>query len=211
MPCHPARARELLHSARAVVHRLARVLEHTKAPLADAAAVNSTRWALWRRLHGADLPLSSGSGGRTKWNRTRLGIPKSHALDALCVGVVDSIYNWQLPVLSIKACGRGSYKRTRLTAHGFPRGYLTRQKRIHGFQTGDRVRAVVRFGKQAGVHTGRVAVRATGSFNLQTITGTIQGISHTHCRRLQRADGYTYHLTALLPSLKEGVSAPRRV
>jgi len=57
------------------------------------------------------------------------------------------------------------------------------------------------FGKHTGVHTGRVAVKATGSFNLQTVTGTIQGISHTHRRRLRRADGYTYHLTAP-PSLR---------
>lgn len=111
-------------------------------------------------------------------------------------------------MLSITACGRGSYKRTLLTAHGFPRGYLTRQKRIHGFQTGDRVRAVVHRGKKGGIHTGRVAVRATGSFNLQSAHGMVQHISYRHCRLLQRADGYGYHIAAPLLSLKGGVSAP---
>jgi 5-methylcytosine-specific restriction endonuclease McrA len=187
--------------------RFARILAQAKAPLTDAAALNSTRWALWRQLSATGLAVSTGSGGRTKWNRTRLGIPKAHALDALCVGTVSSIWHWRLPVLAITACGRGSYQRTRLTAHGFPCGYLTRQRRIHGFQTGDRVRAVVLRGKHAGIHTGRVAVRATGSFNLQTPSGTLEGISHRRCRLLQRADGYTYHLTALLPSLKGGASA----
>jgi hypothetical protein len=43
--------------------------------------------------------------------------------------------------LAIKATGRGRYKRTRLTKHGFPRSYLMRQKKVQGFQTGDMVRA----------------------------------------------------------------------
>ncbi|EQD45375.1 HNH endonuclease, partial [mine drainage metagenome] len=89
---------------------------------------------------------------------------KSHALDAVCVGSVSEVMGWQKPTLAIKAAGRGSYQRTRLDAFGFPRGYLTREKRIKGFQTGDMVSAKVPAGKKAGIHTGRVAVRASGSF-----------------------------------------------
>ncbi|MBI3145807.1 MAG: hypothetical protein HYZ18_11255 [Pseudogulbenkiania sp.] len=95
-------------------------------------------------------------------------------------------------MLAIKASGRGSYQRTRLTAHGFPGGYLTRQKRHFGFQTGDQVRAIVPSGKKVGSHVGRVAVRKTGSFNIQTPAGGGQGISHRHCSLIQRADGYGY-------------------
>ncbi|BCU08475.1 hypothetical protein Atep_31520 (plasmid) [Allochromatium tepidum] len=54
------------------------------------------------------------------------------------------------------------------------------------------VRAEVPKGKKAGVHVGRVAVRRTGSFNIQTQGGTVRGISYRHCRLLQRADGYGY-------------------
>ncbi|MEO3860551.1 hypothetical protein ABGB08_37100, partial [Acrocarpospora sp. B8E8] len=54
------------------------------------------------------------------------------------------------------------------------------------------VRANVPTGKKAGVHAGRVAVRATGSFNIATRHGTVQGIHHRHVRLLQRADGYGY-------------------
>jgi hypothetical protein len=36
-------------------------------------------------------------------------------------------------------------------------------KRVHGFQTGDMVRADVAKGKKAGIHVGRLAVRACGS------------------------------------------------
>jgi hypothetical protein len=93
-----------------------------------------------------------------------------------------------------KTTGRGSYKRTRLTKHGFPRSYLTRQKQVQGFQTGDMVRAVVPTGTKAGTWLSRFAVRKTGSFNIQTPGGAIQGISYRHCTLTQRADGYGYHI-----------------
>jgi hypothetical protein len=119
-------------------------------------------------LKTTGLPVETGSGGRTKFNRTRLDIPKTHALDAACVGTVDQVRDWNRPVLSIRATGRGTYSRTRTFKNGFPRGYLMRHKRVNGFQTGDWVRAEVPTGKKAGVHVGRVAIRRTGSFNVQT-------------------------------------------
>jgi 5-methylcytosine-specific restriction endonuclease McrA len=122
---------------------LARIEAYQKSPLRDAAAVTATRWAVYNMLKATGLPVEMGTGGRTKWNRTRLGIPKTHALDALCVGQVEAVYNWQMPTLAIKATGRGSYQRTRVTKDRFPRGYLIRKKQIHGFQTGDLVRAEV--------------------------------------------------------------------
>ena len=172
--------------------RLAKIQAQAKKPLKDAAAVNSTRRALVRALLSTGLPVETATGGRTKFNRSQLGIPKTHALDAACVGEVASVSGWRVPTLTLKCTGRGAYQRTRLDAYGFPRGYLTRSKRVHGFQTGDRVRADVPKGKKAGMHTGRVAVRATGSFNIQTGTEVVQGISHRYCRVLQRADGYGY-------------------
>ena len=171
---------------------LQRIQARAEAPLRDAAAVNATRWALFAALQASGLPVATSSGGRTKYNRSRLDIPKTHALDAACVGQVDPVQGWNRPVLAIKATGRGAYGRTRTFKNGFPRGVLIRQKRVQGFQTGDWVRAEVPKGKKAGVHVGRVAVRATGSFNLQTAHGTLQGISHRYCRLLQRADGYGY-------------------
>ncbi|MEY2335719.1 RNA-guided endonuclease IscB [Acidithiobacillus ferrianus] len=183
--------------------RVRKILAQAKAPLKDAAAVNSTRWALFQRLKATNLPVEVASGGRTKWNRHRLHVLKEHCLDAACVGHVDAIENWPLqgatqqPVLSIKATGRGSYQRTRLTMHGFPRGYLTRSKNAFGFQTGDMVKAVVTKGKKAGIYLGRVAIRASGSFNIQTVTGLVQGIHHRFCTLIQRADGYGYSWTQI--------------
>ncbi|MEY2341433.1 hypothetical protein AB4090_04900 [Acidithiobacillus sp. IBUN Pt1247-S3] len=208
--------------------RLARITAQAKAPLKDAAAVNSTRWALWRGLKATGLNVGVGTGARTKWNRKRFSIPKAHSLDAACVGRLDAVQGWQQPVLSIKATGRGSYQRTRLSKHGFPRGYLTRQKQHFGFQTGDMVKAFVTTGKKTGTYLGRVAVRASGSFNIQSATGLIQGVHHRFCTLVQRADGYGYAFTKIantqgdagsgaacaaalsLPGLNAGVSRTNR-
>lgn len=92
------------------------------------------------------------------------------------------------------------YQRTRVTAQGFPRGYLMRQKQVHGFQTGDLIKAAVPAGKKVGTHVGRVAVRASGSFNIQTSQGVIQGIAHRHCTVIQRGDGYGYSTKGLQSS-----------
>jgi hypothetical protein len=177
--------------------RLRRILAQAKAPLKDAAAVNSTRWALFQMLKATGLPFEVGTGGRTKWNRHRLHIPKAHCLDAACAGRVDAMDCWQQPVLALKATGRGSYQRTRLTKYGFPRGYLTRGKSAFGFQTGDMVKAIVTTGKKAGTYLGRVAIRASGSFNIQTGDGLVQGIHHRFCTLVQRADGYGYACTKI--------------
>jgi hypothetical protein len=72
-----------------------------------------------------------------------------------------------------------------------------RQKQVHGFQTGDMVKAVVPGGKKVGTHVGRVAVRASGSFNIQTSQGVVQGIAHRHCSIMQRNDGYGYSIRGI--------------
>lgn len=181
--------------------RLQRILAQAKTPLKDAAAVNSTRWRLANELRATGLPLQTASGGRTKYNRVRLNVPKTHALDATCVGTVSGIHGIEQPTRQIRCTGRGSRSRTRLTAQGFPRGYLMRTKTVHGFRTGDRVRAVVpQSSKKTGEYVGRVAVRQTGSFNIQLGTGgVVQGISHKHCRLIKRADGYAYSLIPTQP------------
>lgn len=175
--------------------RLKRILAQAKAPLKDAAAVNSTRWALFNALKSTGLAVETGSGGQTKWNRSRLGIVKTHALDAACVGTVHDVRGVNAPALRVTCTGRGSRCKTRLDQYGFPRTYLTKQKSAFGFKTGDMVTARVTKGVKTGVHKGRVAIRLSGSFNIQCgLKGVpaIQGISHKHCRITQRADGYGY-------------------
>jgi 5-methylcytosine-specific restriction endonuclease McrA len=189
--------------------RLKRLKAQLKAPLRDAAAVNATRWALYEALKVTGLPVSTWSGGRTKWNRRRLGIPKTHALDAVCVGVVGSVSGWQVTTLVLTAMGRGSYCRTRVNSSGFPRGYLTRSKTAFGFATGDLVVADIPRGKHAGRHVGRIAIRARGTFSLKTGDGIARDVHHSNCRVVQRGNGYAVRL---LPppgnNAKQGASPP---
>ncbi len=63
---------------------------------------------------------------------------------------------------------------------------------MKGFQTGDIVRAIVTSGTKQGTYMGRVLVRATGSFDIRTKDGRVQGISHRFCTPIHRRDGYSY-------------------
>ena len=172
---------------------LDRIKRGLKTPLRDAAAVNATRWRLFNALKAFGLPVETGSGALTKFNRHTFGVPKEHRLDALCAGRVNGVhYPEGMGILQVRCTGRGSYQRTLVDKYGFPRGYLTRQKRIHGFATGDMVKAVVPSGKKAGTYRGRVAVRARGCFVILTAEGKVDGIGWRHCRLLSFNDGYGY-------------------
>ncbi len=161
-----------------------------KAPLRDAAAVNTTRWALFERLQRFALPVETG-GGLTKFNRTRLGMAKGHWQDAACVGVstpetleVSKVKPWR-----VKACGHGTRRRCRPGKFGFPVGHAPKAKFFHGFQTGDLVRAVIPNGKFKGIHTGRIAIRFRPSFRLHGFD-----VHPKYLTKLAAADGYEYKL-----------------
>lgn len=173
---------------------LKRILSHALQPLKDAAAVNSTRWALYRALPQTNLPVETGTGGRTKFNRTRQNLPKTHWLDAAGVGASTPEHLAVLvrSPLTITATGHGTRQMCRTDRYGFPSRYVPRNKFVKGFQTGDIVKAVVTTGKKIGTYVGRVAVRSTGSFNISTANGLVQGISYKYCSRVHGKDGYQY-------------------
>jgi hypothetical protein len=126
VPCNTAKA------ARTIEHFLAHdpelcasIKAQLTAPLKDASAVNATRRALYEALADIGLPVEAASGGRTKFNRTCLGIAKTHARDAQ---------------LAIKAaCGTRGLLPHQPEQERFC-GCYTRAKRVRGFQTGDMVR-----------------------------------------------------------------------
>jgi len=170
------------------------IQQQAKQPLKDAAAVNATRWALWRRMNALGLPLEVGTGGRTKFNRVKQHYPKVHWIDAACVGESgEKIYiNPSQAPLQMKATGHQSRQMCRVDKYGFPRT-SPKQGRVHyGFQTGDMVRAMVKKGVKRGTYIGRVSVRAKGSFNITTPIGTTQGISYRYCTPTHKSDGYFY-------------------
>ena len=170
------------------------ILRQAKKPLVDSAAVNSTRWKLYNELKVIGLPVEVGTGGLTKYNRSRQNLPKTHWLDAACVGNTTPeklVIEVEKPLL-IAAKGHGTRQMCRTNKYGLPTRYVPRHKLVRGFQTGDIVRAVVTKGKKIGSYVGRVAVRSTGSFNISTKAGLIQGISHKYCSSIHKKDGYAY-------------------
>jgi 5-methylcytosine-specific restriction endonuclease McrA len=182
------------------------IQSQAKAPLKDSAAVNASRYALLGRLKTLGLPVECGSGGLTKFNRVSRGFPKAHWIDAASVGssTPEELSLDHVSPLLIQATGRQSRQMCRMDRYGFPRTSAKVQRVIHGLQTGDMVRAIVPSGKKAGVYTGRVAVRASGSFNIQTKHVLVQGIGYHSCVTLHKNDGYSYQKgeAVLLPTAK---------
>ena len=131
----------------------------------------------------------------TKYNRDQLGLPKEHYYDALSVGEVPTKFNFFTDkILIISAKGRGSRQMCRMDKFGFPRTSPKGSKFVEGFQTGDMVKAIVPKGSKQGEYLGKVAVRSSRYFDIQTKTKTktIQGIWYKHFHIVQRSDGYLY-------------------
>jgi len=162
MPCRPARARLLLTRGQAaVVHRLLAL----------------------------GLPVEAGSGGLTKFSRTRRGLPKTHWLDACCVrrSTLPLLRGWRDLVPLLIMAQRWQRRQMCLTnEHGFPRTKAKGTSRVEGFRTGDMVKAVVPSGKPRGTHIGKVAVKARGYFTV----ASVPGVPLRYCRLHQHADGY---------------------
>jgi hypothetical protein len=86
------------------------VQEQAKKPLKDAAAINASRWKLYQQLQATGLPIECGTGGLTSYNRIKKEFPKTHWLDAVCVGAStpETIKISGVHPLSIIATGHGS-------------------------------------------------------------------------------------------------------
>ena len=173
---------------------LQKLLAQARAPLKDAAAVNVTRWALYQRLQALGLLVECGSGGLTKYNRMQRRLPKVHWIDAACVGksTPKRLKAQGVIPLLIAAQGHGSRQVTNVDRHGFPDSKPKQSGRVKGFRTGDMVKAVVPRGTRKGTYTGRVLVRARGSFDIVTRVGRVTDISFQHCHVVQRTEGYRY-------------------
>jgi hypothetical protein len=198
LACEPCNTAKGTQDVRAFLAKkpavLSRLLAQAKTPLKDASAVNATRWALYRRLQAFGLPVEVGSGGLTRFNRVSRGLAKAHWVDASCVGksTPELMHVQHISPLLITARGHGCRQRCNVNAIGFPCSKPKGAKQVKGFQTGDMVRAVVTSGTKQGVYIGRVLIRATGSFDITTKQGRVQGISHRFCTPIHRLDGYSY-------------------
>ena len=167
-------------------------LEPKKLPK-DAAIVQSARNYMVREITKLVPDTTTHPSWLTKYNRDELGLPKEHYYDALSVGKIPTKFNFLTDkVLQISAKGRGKRQMCRVDKYGFPRTSAKASKSVKGFQTGDMVKVIVPKGLKKGEYLGKVAVRSSGQFDIQTKTKTIQSIEYIHCHIVQRGDGYSY-------------------
>ncbi|MEI6776862.1 MAG: RNA-guided endonuclease IscB [Chloroflexales bacterium] len=196
LACEPCNTKKETQTAKEFGHP--DIQAQARRPLKDAAAVNTTRWALYQRLVATGLPVEVGTGGRTKFNRTRLGLAKAHWHDAACVGAStpETLTTVGVRPLLIRATGRGTRQVCRTNASGFPTRHKPRARTFAGWQTGDLARAVIPTGKYAGTHVGRIAIRFRPSFRLD---GRFD-VHPKYLTRIQRADGYQYAVSGASPA-----------
>ena len=164
---------------------LTRLLAQAKTPLKDAAAVNSTRWALFNCLKETGLVIEIGTGGLTKYNRTLQGLPKTHWLDAACVGKSTPMLEiaTRAPLL-ITCKGRGGRQKAALNKYGYPIRHNP-LKPIKGWQTGD-------IAKHKVYGIGRITPRSRGSFVLTKPDKTQKSVKPIDLKPVFRRDGYSY-------------------
>ena len=167
-------------------------LEPKKLPK-DAAIVQSARNYMISEIAKLVPDTKSYEAWLTKYNRDELGLPKEHYYDALSVGDIQDYTFLTDKILVISAKGRGKRQMCRMDSYGFPRTSAKASKSVKGFQTGDIVKAIVTRGSKQGEYLGRVVVRYSGYFDIQTGTKVVQEVGHKFCRLLQHNDGYSYN------------------
>lgn len=157
-------------------------------------ALSSSRRYTEQALFRMFSSVECASGGRTKFNREQLGLPKDHHYDALCVGTIPTdgykdLTNGRYFVA--KAIDRGSRLRGSINKCGIITvKYKQRAKRRFGVQNGDIVRAIVPKGKYAGHHVGRVMTRTSGFFDIRKADNSLVTVNQRYCTLLQHDNGY---------------------
>ncbi len=165
---------------------LNRILKHSDAPLKDATAVNASRWDLFNNLKTTNKLVLISSGGMTKYNRTRLNLPKTHWIDAACVGFVDNLTIVTTRPLLVQAKGHGNRQYCRMNKYGFPSS-KPKQSHTHGWKTGD----IGKVTKNGITYVGRIVPQSNTRLEIRIGRQRI-GSKVAEFTKIQSKDGYTY-------------------
>lgn len=172
---------------------LKRIMSQAKAPLNDAAAVNGTKSALLQALKATKLePIYVGRGSLTKFNRTKLGLPKAHWIDAACCGDVTQGLTLAInqPLL-IKAMGWGSRQVVQTDKYGLTRKGDRPKQKVKGWNTGDMISVIG--GQHEGVKCkGIKTTRFKGDIDIRVNDTTVISVSRNQIKPVYRNDGYNY-------------------
>ena len=176
---------------------LMKLQSQAQVSLRDVAAINSTRFVLLERLKARGLPVEVSSGGETKFNRNQQQIPKSHWLNAVCIGPnTPENLKWdQVQPLAIKAMGHGKRQMVNVDAFGFPRG-KPKGTPVHPFRTGDVVRAAIPKGKYVGEYEERISSIKTSETRVGIPNKKGQGTIYLQTKyittKIFSSDGFDY-------------------
>ena len=120
----------------------------------------------------------------------RLGLEKSHWVDAACVGGVENLQFKTKQPLLIKSCGYGSRQMTRVNKYGFPCAQA-KQKPFGGWKTGDLVKLMTKKGE---VFTHRLLATSNPcSFEIRINGKRIKANPKTNTLiKIHARDGYCY-------------------
>ena len=161
------------------------ILAQAKKPLHDAAAVNVTRWKLFNALKETGLPVSTGTGGQTKFNRSKFGLEKTHFYDSACVGEMEKLEVFASQPLLIICKGHGGRQKAALNKYGYPIRYNP-LKPLKGWQSGD-------LAVDIDGNLGRVNPRSqSNSFNFTVFGQKAKSVHVDKLRRVHQKDGYSY-------------------
>ncbi len=153
--------------------------------------MNTTRNKILKALK-AIKPVATGTGAQTKYNRTRLRLPKQHWIDAACVGNIKTLTLRTSQPLLVTCKGQGGRQKAALNKYGYPIRHNPLRP-IKGWITGD-------IAKHQKLGIGKVTPRSRGSFGFTPLgekgykSCKPQDISAVH-----RKDGYTYRFCKNLP------------
>ena len=194
---------------------LKKITANREASLKDAAAINIICKTLIDKLKFGSTFLETGTGGETKYNRTRQNYPKDHWVDAACVGRSGkkvTIQPGHRPLI-VTAMGRGNRQVVATDKYGFPRTKTVKvmdgddtnlikvrvaaksHKRIHGIATGDTVRINAPKGAYNGTRIARVSsINTTTNYIATKISGAVVWFRAEYASVLQCQDGYKYEL-----------------
>ncbi|NEO90570.1 MAG: HNH endonuclease [Moorea sp. SIO3G5] len=164
---------------------LQKIKSKAKQPLKDAAAVNTTRNKLVKVLREMK-PVVTGTGAQTKYNRTKLGFPKEHWIDAACVGNIETLVLKTSQPLLVTCKGQGGRQKAALDKYGYPTRHNP-LKPIKGWCSGDIAKNLLT-GK-----FGRVNPRSkSNSFNYTVPGEKAISLHLKNLAKVHRKDGYAY-------------------
>lgn len=171
------------------------ILKQCTQPLKDVSAVNSTRLAIVKMAKSACDSVKCWTGGRTKFNRCKQELPKSHSIDAACVGESGSAITLKTQQPIIVTCkGHGNRQARRVNASGFPA--VKAAKRIFTHVTaGDIIKVFLpldRKNVKSGTYTTRVKTPTVKGCEVLIKDSRVTISSMKNLTFVHRSDGYSY-------------------